>query len=210
MKKLIYSSLVMVVLGVSFVFASGVNQAEIDRVTGPGVGLKESDYTERIYAYGSLITGITGNEVVEANALDHAPVAVESTIKNPINNYAIDMGPTSNYYVANYVLHNTNDNGPGKGLVTNLFASSQIYGGGPGMEIEEAMVSAMNGTEDVSKKIEYAGPGAGINYVSNGEGPTVSNVVVSPSDYIAIINLTPKEASVDVINRKKNKTNINK
>ena len=70
MKKLIYSSLVMIVLGVSFVFASGVNQAEIDRVTGPGVGLKESDYTERIYAYGSLITGITGNEVVDFDVLD--------------------------------------------------------------------------------------------------------------------------------------------
>lgn len=207
MKKLIYSSLIMMVFGVNFVFASGVNQAEIDRVTGPGVGLTEVLETQRIYSYGSLITGIEGNEVVAANALDNAPVTVESTIMNPINNYAIDMGPTSNYYAANYVLHSIDDNGPGEGIITNLFASSQIYGGGPGMEIESTVVSAMSGTEDVSKKIEYTGPGAGITYTSNGEGPTVSNVVVSPSDYIVMLNLTPKEASVDIINRKKNIVN---
>lgn len=202
MKKLIYSSLVMAVLGVNFVFASGVNQAEIDRVTGPGVGITESEYTERIYSYGNLITGIEGNEVVAANALDNAPVTVESSIKNPINNYAIDMGPTSNYYAANYVLHSIDDNGPGKDLISNMYGKSLIYGGGPGMDI----LSGFSGTEEVSNIDVYSkGPASGISSITYGEGPKVSEEIVSPMNFLKMLNLTPKEASVDVINRKKDR-----
>lgn len=124
---------IMMILGLcSFAYAEDVD----DLHSGPGVGLTEAswDMQGRVYTPGN--NGIIGaNAVVEANAIEAAPKTVESTIVNPINNFAVDMGPTS---AANWQLslHRIDDNGPGAKIDASIVNPVSIYGNvGPGTNI---------------------------------------------------------------------------
>lgn len=134
MKKNLFSFLSIVSIATLFCASVVLADDPSDATTGPGIGLTEPTYNgqSRIYTMGN--NGIQGDYVSEANAREIAPTSVESNIINPINNYAIDMGPTtaSNWQTQ---LHSI-DAGPGKSIVTDLSGATSIYNNvGPGVNI---------------------------------------------------------------------------
>lgn len=169
MKKislLTISCLMFVVLLVGIAFAEEKNQ---DMYTGPGVGLQVDNTIGKIYGYGSIITGsdqLQGE--VSVNAGDAAPVYNNNTVGVPIDNYAINMGPTG---VNNnqYGEHSLNDGGPGVGLVQNQTGIAQIYGGGPGIGIQE------NANVD--------------------PGPLAVFAQADPAEFLKLYGMTPQQAA---------------
>lgn len=135
MKKIGLLMILSLVFVTSFTCMSFAEENNQDMYTGPGVGLVQDNTVGKIYSYGSIITGsdkLQGE--VAANAGEVAPVYKDNRVAMPIDNSAIDMGPTS----ANnnqYIGHSLNNGGPGVGLPQNQTDFSYVYGEGPGINI---------------------------------------------------------------------------
>lgn len=172
MKKTI--KLILLITLVTMAFANVAFAEEIgDEFGGPGIGLNQATYdgslgTSKIYGY-NPIAGFEGAVVSSANVMNNAgPTYVDSTVAVPVNNAAIDMGPTSGYLYGNYSLHSINDAGPGTGVATNQLGNPTYY--------------------------NIGGPGIGIT-ASSGQtiGPEVNQSMVNPEDYLNMISMLPGE-----------------
>ena len=136
MKKSNLFKIMSITTALSIAIVCGAFAAEVsDANSGPGVGLSSSswDGQGKVYTYGS--NGITGSYVSEANAMEVAPTTYESNIVNPIDNYAIDMGPStaSNWQTT---LHWQDNGGPGQSLDASVINATSIYNNvGPGANI---------------------------------------------------------------------------